>query len=199
MSGWKDWQAGEVVFEDDFQSFIQDQVIQIYADSSARSSALGTAVSEGMISYLEDTDSLEYYDSSSWQPVGQDAILSQGTIGQYLKSNGTAGAVWDDLKTNDIDQSTNSINTTHTITSDDANKCLNSTSGTDGTVTIEDVLEPGQYITFVQYGAGTMTFTAGSGVNLNSFGNLFETAGQYAVAQVIKFTTDQYVLTGRLI
>jgi WD40 repeat protein len=198
MSGWKDWQIGEVVTEEDFQGFVQDQVVQIYADSTARTSALGTAVVEGMISYLRNTDALEYYDSSTWKTVGQDAILSQGTAGQYLKSNGGAGALWDDLKTDDIEQPTDAIASTYTIVAGDANQCLNSTSGSNGTVTINDVLQPGEYITFVQFGAGSLTFEAGVGVELDSFGDLFETAGRWAVAQVIKFNASRYVLTGRL-
>lgn len=85
--GWKDWQIGEVVTESDFQSLVQNQVVQVYADSTARTAALGTAVSDGMTSYLTATDSLEIYDGSAWVAVSSAdptftanrAIISNGT------------------------------------------------------------------------------------------------------------------------
>jgi hypothetical protein len=89
LSGWKDWQIGEVVEAAEFQTFIQDQVVQVYADSSARGSALGTAVAEGMASYVKDTDSFEVYDGSGWVEVAP-GYLTAGTAGQILRSNGTA-------------------------------------------------------------------------------------------------------------
>lgn len=70
MSGWKDWQYLERVTEADFQSYIQDQVVQVYANSTARSSALGTAVSEGMVSYLSDSNTVQFYNGSAWESVG---------------------------------------------------------------------------------------------------------------------------------
>jgi len=69
LTGWKEWLSGEVVEHTEFQSFLQDQVVQVYAGTAARSSALGTAVAEGMVSYLSDTNSLEFYTGSAWQPV----------------------------------------------------------------------------------------------------------------------------------
>jgi hypothetical protein len=95
LSGWKDWQIGEVVEAAEFQTFLQDQVVQVYADSSARGSALGTAVAEGMASYVKDTDSFEVYDGSGWVPVSVDAAwVTAGTAGEILISNGTADPSW---------------------------------------------------------------------------------------------------------
>jgi len=89
LSGWKDWQIGEVVEAAEFQTFIQDQVVQVYADSSARGSALGTAVAEGMASYLKDTESFEVYSPSGWVEVAP-SYLTAGTAGEILRPNGTA-------------------------------------------------------------------------------------------------------------
>jgi len=47
VAGWKDWQPKEVVEESDFQSFIQDQVVQRFADATERDSTLGANVARG--------------------------------------------------------------------------------------------------------------------------------------------------------
>jgi len=67
--GWKDWVYGDLVSAADFQSLVQDQTVQRYADSAARTSALGSAVAEGMVSYLDDTNALEVYSGSGWDVV----------------------------------------------------------------------------------------------------------------------------------
>ena len=86
MAGWKQWLSGEVVEHTDFQTYLQDQVVQTYAGTAARSSALGTAVSEGMVSYLEDTNALQVY-TTAWTP-----IVTGGTIA-FATNAGTAAAL----------------------------------------------------------------------------------------------------------
>ena len=93
MSGWKSWAIAEVVEATDFQNYIQDQVVQVYANSGARGSALGTAVTEGMISYLNDTNSLEYYSGSAWVAVSNPGDITAVTAGTGLTGGGNAGDV----------------------------------------------------------------------------------------------------------
>jgi hypothetical protein len=94
LSGWKDWQIGEVVEAAEFQTFLQDQVVQVYADSSARGSALGTAVAEGMVSFTADNNAVEVYNGTDW--VGLEASIVGGTAGQFVQSAGTAGIQYAD-------------------------------------------------------------------------------------------------------
>jgi hypothetical protein len=117
-----------VVEESDFQSFVQDQVVQVYDNSGARGSALGTAVAEGMVSYLKDTNLVEVYDGSGWQNftgditavtagtaltgggtsgavtlnVNQDALFTDGTEGFTMVSSGTAGVTYQPISPNYI-------------------------------------------------------------------------------------------------
>lgn len=93
MAGWKDWLVNEVVTEVDFQALIQNQVVQVYADSVARGTALGTAVSDGMISYLTGTDSLEVYNGSAWVSVSNPGDITAVTAGTALTGGGTTGDV----------------------------------------------------------------------------------------------------------
>lgn len=97
--GRKTWTAGEVATAANIQSYLQDQVVQVYAGTAARSSALGTAVSEGMVSYLSDSNSLQYYDGSSWSNVSASAsgttvsaayTAVAGDANNTIVANGTA-------------------------------------------------------------------------------------------------------------
>ena len=93
MSGWKSWAIGEVVEATDFQNYIQDQVVQVYAGSAARGSVLGTAVTEGMISYLSDTNSVEYYTGSAWSPIANPGDITAVTAGTGLTGGGSTGDI----------------------------------------------------------------------------------------------------------
>lgn len=94
----KDFTSGEVLFASDVDTFLMRQTVMVFDDATARGSALGTAiVTEGMYTFLKDTDSLEYYDGTSWK--GLDALPVQtGNAGKYLTTNGTA-ASWANITT----------------------------------------------------------------------------------------------------
>jgi len=93
MSGWKDWAIGEVVTESDFQSFVQDQVVQRYADAAERDTTLGANVAEGMIAYTEDDNSIQYYDGSQWQVLSTGGDITAVTAGTALTGGGVSGDV----------------------------------------------------------------------------------------------------------
>lgn len=91
---YKDFAVGEVLTSADVDSYLMRQTVMVFDDASARSSALGTVVTEGMISYRKDGDIVEQYNGSLWAAVGVDSFTTTGTAGNLLASNGTAGVVW---------------------------------------------------------------------------------------------------------
>jgi len=90
---WKLWAVGEVVEADDFQSLVQNQVVQVYADAAARTTALGDNVAEGMLAFLSDTDSLQYYSGSAWAAVSNPGDITSVVAGTALSGGGTSGDV----------------------------------------------------------------------------------------------------------
>lgn len=68
-SGRRVFTPGEVLTASNVMNYLQDQVVQTYAGTAARGSAIGTAVSEGMVSYLADTNVVEAYDGSAWNSL----------------------------------------------------------------------------------------------------------------------------------
>jgi hypothetical protein len=57
--------AGEVLAAADVNSFLMDQSVMSFAGTAARGSAIGTAV-VGMVTYLEDIDSLSVNNGTAW-------------------------------------------------------------------------------------------------------------------------------------
>ena len=90
---WKLWAVGEVVEATDFQSLVQNQVVQVYADAAARTTALGANVAEGMLAFLSDTDSLQYYSGSAWAAVSNPGDITSVVAGTALSGGGTSGDV----------------------------------------------------------------------------------------------------------
>jgi hypothetical protein len=87
--GRKVWSAGDVVAAADVQGYLQDQTVMVFDDASARSSAIGTPT-EGMASYLKDTNTLELYDGSTWFSADSEIPSQSGNADKYLTTDGTA-------------------------------------------------------------------------------------------------------------
>jgi hypothetical protein len=60
--------AGEVLAAADVNSFLMDQTVMTFAGTAARGSAIGTAV-EGMVTYLNDSDTLQIHNGTAFVPA----------------------------------------------------------------------------------------------------------------------------------
>ena len=66
--GFKDFTTGEVLTAADVDGYLM-QGVWVFADAAARTAAV-TSPQEGNMSYLKDTNSVEYYSGSAWVAVG---------------------------------------------------------------------------------------------------------------------------------
>ena len=85
-----------------------------------------------------------------------------------------------------------------TLSDTNNNRIVRCTSSSAVTVTVPSTLASGFSCMVIQAGAGQVTFAAGSGATLNSFGNLLKTAGQHAPASIIRVGAGIYNLSGNL-
>lgn len=71
--GGKNWTFEEEVTSSDVNGFLADQVVMRFADATARTAGFGGAgeptLAEGMVSYLDDANRVDYYNGSAWKPV----------------------------------------------------------------------------------------------------------------------------------
>lgn len=88
--------------------------------------------------------------------------------------------------------------TSITLADADNNKIIRCTAATAVTITVPSTLAAGFSCMVIQAGAGQVTFAAGSGATLNSYGNLLKTAGQHAPASLIQVGAGIYNLSGNL-
>jgi hypothetical protein len=73
--GRKVFTVSEVLTAANVNGYLMDQTIMVFAGTAARGSAIGTA-SEGMFTYLSDTNTVEYYNGSAWTPLVSSPAVS---------------------------------------------------------------------------------------------------------------------------
>jgi hypothetical protein len=73
-AGFRTFAVGEVLTATNVNTYLMQQAVMVFATSAARSSALSTNVSEGMVSYLTDSNSLWYYNGTAWTEIVTDPI-----------------------------------------------------------------------------------------------------------------------------
>tara|TARA_R110000824_G_scaffold297909_3_gene486151 strand:+ start:1585 stop:2058 length:474 start_codon:yes stop_codon:yes gene_type:complete len=85
-AGFKVWTTGDLISASDFNNYIQEQVIMTFANSTARDSAVSSP-EEGMFCFLADSNTLQFYNGSSWA-----SFIGEGDItGVTITTAGTSG------------------------------------------------------------------------------------------------------------
>ena len=72
-AGFKTFNVGEVLTATNVNTYLMQQTVMVFATASARSSAI-TAPSEGMVTYLSDSNTMWYYSGTAWVEIVTDPI-----------------------------------------------------------------------------------------------------------------------------
>ena len=81
-AGYRTFSAGAVLTAAQVQTYLMDQVTQVYATTAARSSALGGSVASGMLSFITATEGLDLYTHGTWTGINYSTITN-GTTTAY--------------------------------------------------------------------------------------------------------------------
>jgi hypothetical protein len=171
--GRKVFTAGEVLAAADVNGFLADQVVMVFDDAAARSSAIPEP-SEGMVAYTKDDNALSFYSGSVWTPVGLDP---------YAITASTALA--------------------YTVQTADAGGLLQFTgSSAVVTFSTATAFAAGQKVDILNDGGG-MTITAGTTVVMAGAGTLgtaisFTPGAQYEAVTVIGLGSNAYRIIGNI-
>lgn len=183
------------------------------ADDSSFANTITNAIAN-----KADTDHTHTLDGLS------DVSVSTATEGQFLKKNldgswgpatiGTTGVSYSELTdipaefppmahthadTDIIQTVKTESGTSYSLISSDAEKTLRFTSATAVTLTVADVLTPGQRIDVYQKGAGIITFVPGSGVTLEAVGTSggnFAMVNKFSAATIMCDSAGVYAIVG---
>lgn len=68
-AGYIEFTTGDILTASAANEYLASQVVMVFASASARTSAIASP-QEGMVSYLKDTNAIEYYSGSAWVAVG---------------------------------------------------------------------------------------------------------------------------------
>ena len=158
---------GSVLPASDLNDFLMRQSVMVFSSSTARTSAI-TGPTEGMLSYLEDTNRFQFYNGTAWQDLSDEATG------------------WRD------------VSTSQAITAADLGTTIRSTGSAITITINNVLTQQGDRIDFIQAGAGQITFAAGSGVTLSSADSNLKTAKQFAAASVVFGGSGVYYLIGNL-
>lgn len=119
-AGYKAFTDGSVLTAADVNTYLNEQSVMAFATAAARTTAI-TAPTEGMVTYLLDTNSLYYYTGSAWQ--GLDLLdgtatrfkLDQTRENWNIVASAATGTINIDVRTSSIWYYTSNATANHTI------------------------------------------------------------------------------------
>jgi hypothetical protein len=106
------------------------QTVMVFASSAARTTALSGVLAEGMVSYLQDTNSLEVYDGAAW--IGATGDITALTAGTGISITSATGPI----PTVAIDSTVATLTGSQTLTNKTLTTPVISTITNTGTLTL---------------------------------------------------------------
>jgi hypothetical protein len=92
-AGYKLFNTGDVLTAAQVNTYLQEQVVMVFASATARTTALSGVLSEGMVSYLQDTNAVEVYNGTSWVGVSGAGDLTEIVAGAGITVTSGTGPI----------------------------------------------------------------------------------------------------------
>ena len=92
-AGYKLFNTGDVLTAAQVNTYLQEQTVMVFASAAARTTALSGVLAEGMMSYLSDTDLIQYYNGTAWTTVNTDQtpLTTKGDLFTYSTADARLG------------------------------------------------------------------------------------------------------------
>jgi len=196
--GKKTWNALDVLTAADVNGYLMDQTVMKFASSTARSSALGTGVSAGMVSFRTDGTAWEGYNGSTWGP-----LVSVDTS-SFITASSTATLTNKSIDSGQLTTTVNNVTGAYTAVAADRNETIVANSGSAFTITVPDLYNIGDRLDIIRDGAGTVTLAAGTGITTWAGAGTAGTAvtfkidQQYNGATIQKVAANSYRVIGKI-
>jgi len=175
--GRKVFEANEVLTAADVNGYLMDQSVMRFANAASRTTVIGTPT-EGMLTYLDDTNQLEVFDGSAFGPV---VSSLNATAIDYTVSTNAGTAV--------------------TLTSAEANKYLQLTSAATLTVSTATDFATGDQVSVLADGTALTITTDGAtiaGAGTSTTSGSFTVGAQYEAVSILCVGTDDYRVIGNI-
>lgn len=164
---------GNVLTDTDLNTYLMNQSVMTFADSTARASAIPSPT-QGMVTYLQDTSVLQVY-GTAWANVVPDPVVP--TL-------------------------TSSTATAYEIQNSDAGNYLQFTAAATVTVSTATAFAAGEQVQILADGTA-LAIVAGTGVTLGGAGTAgtavtFSVGAQYEAVAIISVGSDAYRIIGNV-
>ena len=92
-AGYKLFNTGDVLTAAQVNTYLQEQAVMVFADATARTTALSGVLAEGMITYLKSDDKVYKYTGSAWVEVGggTSPLTTKGDLYTYSTADARLG------------------------------------------------------------------------------------------------------------